>query len=563
MNDPVYDEVAAFLAELVAGGVRHVVLSPGSRSTPLALCAAAQPALTHWMQLDERTAGFFALGLAKATRSPVVLACTSGTAAANYFPAIIEASRTGVALIVLSSDRPPEMHGEWGANQTIDQSELFGSYSRLFVDLPLAGTTSVEAVRDLAQEVLVAVGSPRIGPAHVNWPFRKPLEPLDTVPFSAPPDSHDPSAIRIADDLPAVDQLRGIASVERGAIVVGPLDDPAWVAALARFAAMTGWPILAEATSQLRLGQASQNVIGHADRILSNEALRSSLAPEVVVFAGATPTGPVFLQWMREHQTKGLLLVDPSSPWTATGSQPVEVITLAVESVESACDESNGSDEKWLGRWRDLDRIASSVIERVVGQTLLGPGTVRRTVAGLVDGSQLMIANSMSIRDLDRYVCPRTGVRVHSSRGASGIDGQIATASGIAAADIGPVVLIIGDIAALHDVGSILAAARLGLDLTVIVVNDDGGGIFSMLPIAGYGDAVDFDGLFHTPHGTNFSCFDGLDRVRVLQVCSTSELTSALAADPSGVLIVEVLVDHQQNLAQRRAIDAALAEASA
>lgn len=561
MNDPVYDEVAAFLAELAGGGVRHVVLSPGSRSTPLAVCAAAQPALSHWVQVDERSAGFFALGLAKASRSPVVLVCTSGTAAANYFPAVIEASRTGVPLVVLSADRPPDMHGGWGANQTIDQTALFGSYSRLFVEMPVGGTSTEEVARETAQDVLSAIGSPQVGPAHVNWPFRKPLEPLGDVPSPSPVER--PVVMTSEDCAAARLRLQEVGSAKRGAIVVGPLDDPDWVGALTSFATARGWPILAEATSQLRLGRSCEEVIHHSDRLLRVEALRTTLVPDVVLFAGATPTGPGFIQWMQEHQVSGTLLVDPAAPWNDTGSVNVEVLTLDAASVLTADAESANDDRLWLQNWQALDRLAAARIDEITDETLLGPGVIRGVVEALLDGSQLMIANSMSIRDLDRYAAGRSGVRVHSSRGASGVDGLVATAAGISAAAVGPVTLIIGDIALLHDVGSVLAAARLELDLTIVVVNDDGGGIFSMLPISDHGDKVDFDELFHTPHGTNFSLLGNLDGVDAVRVSSREQLRDALSQTVGGVSLIEVAVDHEQNLAQRQAIDDALEQAVA
>lgn len=561
MADPVYDEVAAFLAELVGGGMQHVVLSPGSRSTPLTIAAAAQPALTHWMQLDERTAGFFALGLAKATGAPVGLVCTSGTAAANYYPAVIEASRTGVPLVVISADRPPEAHGGWGSNQTIDQQNLFGSYPRAFVNMPVGGTSSEESTRQQARNMIEAATSKHVGPVHANWAFRKPLEPLGSVPAPAVTETVVGERTR-EPDANTVAELRRLGA-KRGVVIAGPIDSTEMAASVAAFADAADWPILAEATSQLRLDSPSSNVIATADRLLSNAAVRNEMVADVVLFVGGTPTGTTAMQWAADADADRVLLIDPASPWDDAG--PIDATTLAASpaSVAAAATVLAGSHTAWLDHWHELDAIAADAISRAVDPVLCGPSVVRSVVESLPNGSHLMVANSMTVRDLDRYSGTRNGVRVHVSRGASGIDGLIATASGLAAADVGPVALLIGDIALLHDIGSLYAAGRLQLDLTIVLINDDGGGIFSMLPIATHGAQVDFNALFHTPHGTDFASLAATENVRFARPSTPAEVAAACttALGTRGLDLLEAVVDHQCNLAVRQQIDAEIAMA--
>lgn len=562
--DPVYDEVAAFLSTLVSGGMRHMVLSPGSRSTPLTICAATNPGLTHWMQLDERTAAFFALGIAKATRSPVGLICTSGTAAANYFPAIIEASRTGVPLMVLSADRPPELHGGWGANQTIDQQDLFGRYPRLFRSLPVAGTTTASAAAGAAAEALSATQSPSVGPVHINWPFRKPLEPVSAVPTGRGEAAAITDPVNGATSI-AAPRLSALAT-KRGVVVVGPQDDSSWTAALTFFADAAGWPILAEATSQLRLLSPSGNCIAASERLLLATEVAEALIPEVVLFAGATPTGTTALQWAAKHSATMALLIDPSAPWSDAGSVDAEALVLSAETVKSVAHElhANGVTQpaSWLDRWKQIDEMAAGeIVSGVAGaDRLTGPAVVRAIAESLPSGSHLLIANSMSVRDLDRYTGCRSGVRVHSSRGASGIDGLIATASGIAAASDEPVTLLTGDIAFLHDIGSLYAAVRLGIDLRIVVVNDNGGGIFSMLPIANHQDDVQFHELFHTPHDTDLAAVGAIDGVSFRRVDAADVLAQIMSEQlhEAAVEVVEVLIDHADNMAMRASIDSQL-----
>ena len=560
--DPVYDEVAAFLATLVAGGMRHVVLSPGSRSTPLTLCAAANPDLTEWMQLDERTAAFFALGIAKATRSPVALICTSGTAAANYFPAVIEASRTGVPLLVVSADRPPELHGGWGTNQTIDQIDLFGRYPRWFHTMPVGGTTTPAQAAAVALTAIEAMAT-RAGPVHINWPFRKPLEPVAEVPV-ATRDGIDPIEAPAGD--PEAEVRLGELAKRRGVVVVGPQDDPRWTEALIALAEAVGWPILAESTSQVRLLEPAANVISASERFLLVPEIADTLAPEVVMFAGATPTGTSAFSWAAGHKAALALLIDPRAPWSDAGAVAAEVIIVSPDQLEQvASGVVDATPEGWLDLWRRTDTEAKQRIAVSVDDTLSGPTVAREVVRSLPGRAQLMVANSMAVRDLDRYVDQREGVRVHVSRGASGIDGQIATTSGIAAAIEEPVTLLVGDVAFLHDVGSVFAAARLGQDLTIVVVNDDGGGIFSMLPIAEHlaniSESARFQELFHTPHSTDLVALGSLDGVVVERVDTIEALQAALErqqAPGSGVQVIDVEIDHQHNLAVRAKIDEAL-----
>ena len=606
-TDLVYDTVASFAAGLVEHGVTDVVISPGSRSTALALTLHAQPKLRTWIQLDERSAGFFALGQARRTGRPSVLVCTSGTAAANYLPAIIEAHHAGVPMIVCTADRPPELR-DWGSHQTIDQVKIYGATTRWAADLAVAGEWSPTQGQFVAHRAVVSATGINPGPVHLNWPLREPLEPLAAVPVvepsvrrfstlgdgtlgapATPGEGNAPGESNALGDgtlgAPATPgegnapggstALADLQSHERGVIIVGP--DAASgieaqnevVSAALKLSAATAWPVIGEPISGTRRarGDSVGTVIANADHILRHADIAAELAPDVVIRLGGTPTTKPLRLWLEAHRPEHMLLVDPANRWNDPSSivtqhaaaDPVAVLRAAGRVVRQG--------STWCERWKELDRIAGRVISDEIKRGPLLSALVTSVLAEAVPaGTLLMASNSMPVRELDSFVTTE-GPRIDfvGNRGASGIDGVTSTALGLASQYDGPVVLYIGDLALLHDLGALFGAARCGLHLTVVCVDNNGGGIFSSLPIASRGSEVDFETLFRTPHGLNLAGFDGVGGVRISEVSSASELAetlrSACESETPGVDLLLIEVDPDTDLAQHRAITSAVKDA--
>ncbi len=608
--DPVYDTLASFAAGLVEHGVTDVVISPGSRSTALALTLHAQPKLRTWIQLDERSAGFFALGQARRTGRPSVLACTSGTAAANYFPAVIEAHHAGVPMIVCSADRPPELR-DWGSAQTIDQVKIYGATTRWAADLAVAGEWSPTQGRLVAHRAVVSASGTDSGPVHLNWPLREPLEPIAAVPVieapnrtaPAPPGCWTlgapaapggtelpipaapvapggtelpiPAAPVAPGDSTAPDEnnlLADLKSHERGVIIVGPdaaagLDaQNKVVAAALKLSAATAWPVVGEPIAGTRRarGPSDGTVIANADHLLRHSDVGEELRPGVVIRVGGTPTTKPVRLWLEAHRPTHVVLVDPANRWSDPSfvvtrhitADPVTVLTGAARAVRR--------ESAWCERWKALDLIAGRVISDEIKRGPLLSALVASQMAEAVPaGTLVMASNSMPVRELDSFV-PTEGPRIDfvGNRGASGIDGITSTALGLASQHDGAVVLFIGDIALLHDLGALFGAARCGLHLTVVCVDNNGGGIFSSLPIASRGGEVDFETLFRTPHGLDLAGFDGVGGVRINEVTSASEfaeaLRSACESETPGVDVLLIEVDPDADLAQHQAIACAV-----
>ncbi len=586
----------ALVDELARAGVRHFCVCPGSRSTPLvaALVALAKerPGVRLWSHVDERSAGFFALGLAKQSRSPAALVCTSGTAAANLLPAVVEASHSAVPLIVLSADRPPELR-DWGAPQTIDQLRLFGTYARWFAELPTPEPTAalVSHARALgSRAVAEACGRPA-GPVHLNIPFREPLEPVVVASDSLESLDDDPLAARgrgscawarverpvLAPSDALVTRLaRAIAATPNGVIAAGPLDGaPSLGAAAVRLARAAGWPVLAEPTSQLRAGPhvADASVLGAYDAFLRNAALVESLAPALVLRLGAPLTSKAFHQWLASHPAASLWLADPEGRFADPTHRAAEILRAEPELL---CDALAARLERmarptptgWLERFVSAERRARAAVTRELAadERLFGPRVTAELAEALPAGTTLFVSNSLPIRDVDAVfpVTPRA-LRVLCNRGANGIDGTVSTALGAAAAGAEPLVLLTGDLALLHDLGGLLAARRHRVSATIVALNNDGGGIFSMLPVASHRDAVGFDALFTTPHGLDFAHAAALFGASHLRVTGLEELRLAFkqSVGAPGLHLIEVPFDREADATARRALfDRAAREAS-
>lgn len=610
MTESVYATVGAFAARLAARGVTDAVISPGSRSTPLTLCMDAQPGLRTWVQLDERAAGFFALGLGRATGRPAVLVCTSGTAAANYLPAVVEASHAGIAMIVCTADRPPELRG-WGSPQTIDQVGLYGTAARWSVDLPVPDEATVALAHGWADTAVDRAAGADPGPVHLNWPLREPLEPPARAGGGDWRRAEPPAPRRAerAAPAPAVEaQPAGLADLaarrRRGVVVVGPWpggglrSEQLWAAAARRFASWAGWPLIAEPVTGGRAGRGDSEsggvVVTTADHLLSDETVGDVLRPDAAVLVGRTVTTKPVRLWLERTRPEHVVLIDPENRWERSAFRLTGHVRASVSDVASFARQAPASEAQpsirhgiepgreappepsadrvqpgaWLDTWARLDATARSAIEAAVDDgPLLSARTARVLVAALGDDAVLVASNSMPVRDLDAFVFDTRRVVCCANRGAAGIDGTASTALGIAAADPSrTVALYTGDLALLHDLGGLTAAARLGLHLIAVCVDNDGGEIFSLLPVAERIPAPDFERLFRTAHGLDLGALDGFGGIRARRMTDAADLERAVRAAAAskvpGVDLLIVGIDRDDDVAQRRALTAAARQAA-
>ena len=586
----VYAFVGAFFASLRVSGVEHVVISPGSRSTPLAIVARRTPGLQTLIELDERAAGFFALGLAKSSGRPALLVCTSGTAAANYLPAVVEAHYSRVPLLLATADRPPELR-DWGAGQTIDQIGLYGGYARWAVEVPtpVEGADARRYATQLAARAVATATATPAGPVHLNWPLREPLAPpqgeleailSDVVGKAAAPTPRFSDAGRVQDpaDLRELVELAGRR--EKGIICCGPMkQDAALRRGIEAFSAASGWPVLADPASNLRdaLDPEVAPVLACGDVLTRTQAFLAEMQPDVVLRIGETPVSKAQRLWIEAAAPEDHLWLDEGGHW----GEPSHLATRIVRGGAAALLEAGAlllSNEEGSARLRERDwcrRIeaanaaaGAAIDESVRRQEGWSGLAVAAAVARLApEGSQLFVSNSMSIRWLDLgYAARPTPLRVLCSRGASGIDGVTSTALGAAAAAAaaGPTILLTGDLAFLHDLSGLLIARRERIPLVLVVVDDNGGGIFSFLPVASQADDVDFRALFHTPHDLDLSrvaALFELDYARV-EGLETFEAQIAAALSRPGVSIVHVPLAASENEARFRRTLAAACEAA-
>jgi 2-succinyl-5-enolpyruvyl-6-hydroxy-3-cyclohexene-1-carboxylate synthase len=577
---------AALVDGLVAGGVTHASLSPGSRSTPLALALARDPRVRVHVHLDERSSAFFALGLAKVKPRPVVVATTSGTAAAELLPAVVEASQSRMPLVLLTADRPPRVRGT-GANQTIVQPGLFGEYVRASIDLPVPTTEGQEAWwRQAAREAFEAMFGDPPGPVHLNCPFEEPLSPSEgTVTAMTEERFEWPARPEAALDPDESERLAELVSGARGVIVMG-----GWPGDLSGelgfWSDVLGWPVLAEPTSTARRPGLSMS----AGQALIESAWTDTQPSEVVIQFGAAPTTRATQAFVASAETVVVadrfhldpdperlaswrLAVDPGALPSALGRHPVMQrgigIALTGEHTREEIEQLwrgriDPAPEDWRKKWRDADRVARLAMDDTMDgwDEPFEPRVARDVATWVPDGGFVFVGNSTPIRDLDLAMAPRDGIRVLANRGASGIDGLVSTAIGVAAADRGPTVALLGDLSFLHDAGAMLWNAPTVVQLTIVVVNNGGGQVFSLLPQR---DLPEHRELFVTPHAIDIGGLCGAAGAGHERVDRASDLLPALdrAAGAGGLSVVEVMVDAELGLRRRRelrdAVDTALA----
>ena len=525
---------ATFVDELALQGVDHACVSPGSRSAPLAMALQRHPRIKVLMHIDERSGSFFAVGLAKATGKPVVLLCTSGTAAAEFHAAVVEASYSRTPLIVLTADRPPELQGV-GSNQSIDQQRLYGSAVRWFFD-PGAPVEMPNAARMWRRLAARAYAEAANGPVHLNLPFREPLVPPPgqvPAPVGAPAQS-----ITSARALPTPNQVASLATAlqraQRPLVVAGEMRDGDRLApALHRL----GLPVLAEPTSQLRRAETGASVESYEALLRAGWSLQHG--PDLVIRLGATPTSRVMNRWLAAAAAP-TFLIDPDRAWRDQDQVATNVMACDAQPLLEALPplDRSGWREQWVGAGK---RAAAAIAATIVSTPLHEGHVVRGIAARLPDSGQVFIGSSMPIRAADSFwPQSRSQQRFFANRGASGIDGLISSGLGVAFGRPNvPTVLLVGDLSLYHDMNGLWALRRHGVRATIVVCDNDGGGVFSFLPQAEHQDV--FEELFVTPLGLDLSQVARLYGLVYSPVTDRSGLEPAIAdaiAAPTPTMVV-------------------------
>jgi 2-succinyl-5-enolpyruvyl-6-hydroxy-3-cyclohexene-1-carboxylate synthase len=562
------DATTAFARTLVDEWVRqgcaHACIAPGSRSTPIALALADEDRITLSVHLDERSASFAALGIAQVTRTPVVVCCTSGTAAANLHPAVLEAYHARVPLVVCTADRPPELR-DTGAGQTVDQANLYGGAVRWYCDpgppedRPDAGATW----RALASRSVHEALGPPAGPVHLNLPFREPLVPTGDPLVEAPgradgspwtaraPGVHAPSPAMVD----AFADL--VRRTERGVVLAGWGSDTS-PETLTAFAASAGWPVLADPVSNLRL----PGTVSTYDPLLRHDAFADGCRPDLVLRVGAPPTNKSAQRWLDPAMPQ--VLVDPHDAWLDPAHGVAGRLLADPEPVLAALTAELGSStaKSWREEWAVADARARATIDGLLdGWADPFEGRIARDLAAAVpNGGALVVASSMPIRDVESFAAARDELIYFANRGVNGIDGFVSTALGIAAARAGaPTVALLGDLCLLHDSNGLLGVGDRAVDLTLVVVDNGGGGIFSFLPQAA--DPTHFERLFGTPQRVDVAALASVHGIPVTEVGAADELVPALGRSIAygGVNLVRVRTDRDTNVLQHREVWAAVA----
>ncbi len=554
------------VAALADAGLQAVCIAPGSRSTPLALAFDAHPEIETFLHLDERCASFFALGLAQASGRPVALVCTSGTAALEFHPAVVEAHMAGVPLLLLTADRPPELRHS-GANQTIDQVKMYGEHLLWAVDAalpqPAPPAVALRNLRTLAARSLATADGLRKGPVHINIPFRKPLEP--PAPYRPRFQSSQGTSIQHGTIVPTTAQLDEIAALisahERGWIICGPwagLPPSSMVEAVAELSRRTAYPIFADPLSGLRFGLHTESapVVGSYESFLQHPT--DFEPPQLIIRFGALPTSKYLNDYLQHAAPPYQIHVRSSGVWADDSHRLSHFLqvdeTAFCLQVAEQCQRPL---DNWAAEVLAADQRSSRVHADFLREAWFDAAAVAAVVDALPPGANLFLGNSLPVRHVDQFAQPdRKQLRLFGNRGASGIDGIVSSALGVAAADrAAPLLLLIGDISFYHDMNGLLAVRKHGLDnVTIVLLNNNGGGVFRRLPIAQ--DNARFEDLFLTPPGLDFApaaAMYGLDFVRILDD-DRAGLTQVLHASLHGTrpTIIEVPTEGARDERLRR-----------
>lgn len=506
---------------LAAKGVDSVVVSPGSRSTPLVVAASEHPSIQAVSILDERSAAYYAVGQAKRSGEPTAIICTSGTAGANFHPAVIEADRSRTPLIVCTADRPTDLQ-TIGANQTIDQSDLYGKAVRYAPPIP-EPTDRARTKESLQVTIGLAVDRsqhPLPGPVHLNIPFRKPLSPTVETDNGSPIDQKDQTtgqAVstdrgRVSPEPGTITRVRNqLDTADRPALVCGSLA-PEDTKAVKPLIDQTELPVFADPLSGLRFGPSNgEGVLGSYDAVLDAPDVWPVAPPDAILRFGARPTSVALRAYLAEHEGHHVV-IDPAGEYRDPSRSTTGIVTATPEVLVDRLLEDEAplsANQEWMDRWERLERDYWTYVSQHVDDLPPEGRLAHRVIAGAPKQATLFVSNSMPIRDVDRFGQPRSAdLCVLGNRGASGIDGIVSTALGAASMTSDPAILLTGDLAFYHDMNGLVAIDRCNVDMTIVVVNNDGGGIFHKLPIAARDPP--FTEQFRTPHGLEFSAVSDL-----------------------------------------------------
>jgi 2-succinyl-5-enolpyruvyl-6-hydroxy-3-cyclohexene-1-carboxylate synthase len=562
---------SAFAEELARGGLRLAVISPGSRSTPLAVALWRQPEIEVKVIVDERSAGFFALGAAQASGEPVALLCTSGTAVVNYHPAVVEADESGIPLVVMSADRPPELRGI-GAGQTIDQIKSFGSSVRWFCEVGThdADDSGLLHYRSVACRALAAArGEARPGPVHLNLPWREPLAP---VPVEGAVTATDPLALNGREGRPLttvthidlepspflLDEVAGhIGNAIAGVIVAGRQLDPDLREPLAHLARVSGFPILADPTSQVRCGPHDRShVVAAYDLLLREEHFARSVVPDLVLRFGEMPTSKPLRAWI-EASGADQIVIDPYGGWNEPTNRAAAILRADPTELASGwaarLEGLEGRERPAPERWVEAEAAAQAALDQAFeGEkgTISEPALHRALGAAHTDGDLVYTSSSMPIRDQEAFLAAgETDALFLSNRGANGIDGLVSSGIGAAQASGRPTTVLTGDLGFLHDIGGLAALRGVSTPVRIVVIDNNGGGIFHFLPQESALESDEFEALLGTPRGVDVAKAAALFELPHRRLNSLADLPDALAA---GTGVIEVTTDRQTNVAEHR-----------
>ena len=539
---------ATLVDEWLHCGVRHAVVSPGSRSTPIALEIANRQEIEMHIFHDERSAAFTALGIAKASGIPAILVCSSGTAAVEFHPAVVEAHHSETPILICTADRPAELQGV-GAPQTIDQQNLYGVAIRKFVNAEVANDSESHTWRHIARDLFATSLGDVQGPVHLNLRFREPLMGFAT---NLPPRDANDAVITKKVALPSSRSLRKLNKAlesENGLIIAGP--ENYRVESILRLAENLGWPIVADPRSGTRVP--NKLVVAGADAILRDEDFSKRLRPDVVLRFGTLPASKVVNSWLSGSGANQVVitttpsLTDPDRQCSLHIVSDIDELCAGLVSVHSK-EFVRKRSLSWLDKWVAAEDSAQKAINAALADEpgLTEPGVARAIYALVPEASHLVVSSSMPIRDVEWFGAPRSGLRVHANRGANGIDGVVSTAVGVALATRQPTTLLIGDIALLHDVNGLINLASRKIDLRIVVIDNNGGGIFSFLPQAQALDEAKFEKIFGTPHDANIKMLAQAHQINTHELTNISDLAEVLSQ--RGPWLARVVTDRQENV---------------
>jgi 2-succinyl-5-enolpyruvyl-6-hydroxy-3-cyclohexene-1-carboxylate synthase len=556
--------LAAFVSELVNCGVTQVVVSPGSRSTPLAMLLAEHPGMHVNVHVDERSAAFFGLGIAKATGDPTAILCTSGTAAANYFPAIVEANLSRVPLIVLTGDRPHELR-DVGAPQAIDQIHLYGKHVKWFVEMA-PPESSVEMVRYArtvgARAVATALHSPA-GPVHLNFPFREPLIPnLENKKSLFQMTEREKGYVGVElgklqlSDGEYRHVAEAVSCTKKGIIVVGAIEDPTFTEAVIELAGKLQYPVIADPLSQLRSGKHDKtNIIDAYDTFLRNDDAKRVMKPEVILRFGAMPISKALSIFLKENEVATQYVIDGGGDWRDPSQLATHMIyadeVIFCQSISKLVEARESSD--YLSTWQQLNLLAKQELNIIRDHQELSEGKIFSLIADLLPKkAALFVGNSMPIRDLDTFFHNNDkSIRIFANRGANGIDGIVSTALGVGTV-MQPLYLVLGDLTFFHDLNGLIMSKLYQIPIRIILINNNGGGIFSFLPQANYRDH--YEVLFGTPLDLDFSHAVSMYNGSYRTITDWNHFTSSFGQnlENDGLQVLEIMTNREDNLQEHR-----------